>query len=334
MIDFDKKPLSTEYILERVSERDIYEYYLGSRIKTNDLIKCCFHDDRSPSLGFYGDPLKFKCFGCGKQGSVFTFVKELNNLDFKSTLELINKDFKLDGRIFTSSRSNNFSDIDHNRFSSNTSEAIRLKTQIIPTYQAFTKIDYDYWNQYYIPLELLLEYDIKACKLVYIVKKSGEYILWGEYHKNNPIYSYLIDDSYKIYRPLNPTKNGKWISNTTNYDIQGLAQLPSKGELLIITSSLKDVLVLKVLGYNAIALGGEGNRIPDKILDYLYACFDNIIVFYDNDKAGLQYGEKLARDIGTSFIYVPTEYKSTKDISDFIQEYKWEKTIALMNKLI
>jgi 5S rRNA maturation endonuclease (ribonuclease M5) len=123
------------------------------------------------------------------------------------------------------------------------------------------------------------------------------------------------------------------LSTTKKTDIQGMKQLPKKGKLLIITSSMKDLLVLKLFSYNAIALGGEGNDIPDKILDYLYACFDEIIIFYDNDKPGLMYGEIMAKRLGTRFIYIPVEFKE-KDISDFREVHGEDKTRDLLKKLI
>lgn len=335
-IDFDREPLTINTILNKVSEQEIYERYLGTSISMNKLYQCCFHKDSTPSLGFYkskSNNLMFKCFGCGKQGSVFNFVKDLYNIDFRNALNLISKDF----RIYDN----------NDRCSSNTSissiasmdrvlldESLLSRTKIIPTYQPFSIIDYNYWNQYHIPLDLLLEYDIRACKLVYIINKLGEYKYWGNYSKTNPVYSFKIDDVYKIYKPLNPTKVGKWTSNFGNWHIQGLKQLPAKGELLIITSSMKDVLVLKILGYNAIAPHGEGVNIPDKIVDYLYACFDNMVIFYDNDSAGLEYGNRMSDMIGAGNIHIPIEYDDTKDISDYVKKYGLEAGDELMKELL
>jgi hypothetical protein len=329
-INFDEIHLTKRQILERISEQSIYEYYLNDRIKTGTLLKCCFHKDHSPSLGFYkssGGEMIFKCFGCGAQGNVFKFVSDLHNgIDFGKTLNLIQRTFNL-------SKNGHNSPIVCPTISSSTfnEDETDKKTLILPTHRNFNKIDYDFWNQFYIPLPLLLTYDVRACERVYIVKKSGEYVLFAEHTKFNPIYSYQINENYKIYRPYSD-KKGKWASNTDVFDVQGLKQLPAKGELLIITSSLKDVMVLNVMGYNAIALGGEGMRLPEKILDYLWACFDNIVVFYDNDAPGLKYGEALANEIGAGNIYIPVE--EPKDISDYVKKHNFEKGIDLMKQLL
>src|SRR5690606_150280 len=135
------------------------------------------------------------------------------------------------------------------------------------------------------------------------------------------------------YRPNNPDKIGKWFTNATNYHLQGMKQLSEHRELLIITSSLKDVMVLKVLGYEAVAPQGEGMNIPDSIMNYLWATSDNIVVFYDNDKAGLKAGLELSESIGAGNMYIPTKYK-VKDISDFIRMYGDIKAKELLNKLL
>lgn len=332
-ISFDEIYLTSQQILERISEQSIYEYYLHDKIRSDRLHKCCFHKDKNPSLGFYrssSGELVYKCFGCGSQGNVFNFVSRLhNNINFGQTLNLIQKTFNLSKNY---GKNNKIQEsISTKLIESNFQETVR-ETQILPTFRNFNKIDYDFWNRFYIPLPLLLTYNIRACQRVYIVKKSGEYVHFAEHHKNNPIYSYQINNHYKIYRPYSD-KLGKWAGNLNNLDIQGLEQLPDRGELLIITSSMKDLLVLNVLGYNAIALGGEGNNIPDEILKDLWARFDNIIVFYDNDEPGLMYGEKLSSTIGAGNIFIPTEYP-TKDISDYAEKYNIEEADKLMKKLI
>ncbi len=57
---------------------EIYRYYLPD-ISTKKNILCPFHDDRkTKSFGLYGnaDDLKFKCFGCGRQGDSINFIQE------------------------------------------------------------------------------------------------------------------------------------------------------------------------------------------------------------------------------------------------------------------
>src|SRR5437660_1483981 len=50
---------------------------------------CPFHEERTPSFGV--DPIKkvYHCFGCGAGGDVFTFVQEIEGLDFVGALEYL-----------------------------------------------------------------------------------------------------------------------------------------------------------------------------------------------------------------------------------------------------
>ncbi|MDX6643047.1 MAG: primase, partial [Solirubrobacteraceae bacterium] len=50
---------------------------------------CPFHEERTPS--FSVDPLKkvYHCFGCGVGGDVFSFVQEVDGVDFVGALELL-----------------------------------------------------------------------------------------------------------------------------------------------------------------------------------------------------------------------------------------------------
>lgn len=324
-LNFDNIINTKEDLLSKLSEQSIYEYYLGNNIKQGKLYRCPFHEDRTPSMGFKimdDNNLIFNCFSCGSKGNIINFVSKLYNLTYKETLNKIKEDMLVGNTIRSSpTTSSNFT---------------KSSSKLYIVKQNFNIIDFNYWKQYYITLDLLNKYNISACKQVFL-KRSDTIELIVEYKKDNPAYCYTIDGTYKIYRPLSPTKSGKWYNTTGHYNIQGLAQLPSSGDLLFITSSMKDLLVLKVLGYDAIALGGEGNDIPIKVLDYLFACFKEIIIFYDNDEAGIKYAEKFSTKYNLRFIYIPSDFYTTsniKDISDYIKTYGINSTKELIKELL
>jgi DNA primase len=67
---------------------------VGSRITLkkagrNFKALCPFHNEKSPSFIVSPDRQTFKCFGCGKGGSVIDFVMEYEHLDFPEALELL-----------------------------------------------------------------------------------------------------------------------------------------------------------------------------------------------------------------------------------------------------
>jgi DNA primase len=57
--------------------------------------RCPFHDERTPS--FSVNPAKglYYCFGCGKGGDVFSFVRETQGLDFAGAVEWLGERFRI-----------------------------------------------------------------------------------------------------------------------------------------------------------------------------------------------------------------------------------------------
>ena len=50
---------------------------------------CPFHSEKTASFTVYTDSQSFYCFGCQKGGSVFTFVQEIERLDFVGAVKLL-----------------------------------------------------------------------------------------------------------------------------------------------------------------------------------------------------------------------------------------------------
>ena len=50
---------------------------------------CPFHSEKTPSFTVYPDSQSFYCFGCQKGGSVFTFIQEIERLDFVESVKLL-----------------------------------------------------------------------------------------------------------------------------------------------------------------------------------------------------------------------------------------------------
>ncbi len=50
---------------------------------------CPFHEERTPSFGINPLDKVFHCFGCGASGDVFSFVMQVENVDFAGALELL-----------------------------------------------------------------------------------------------------------------------------------------------------------------------------------------------------------------------------------------------------
>ncbi len=75
-------------IKERISiEELVSEYIELKRAGSSFRALCPFHAEKTPS--FYVSPSRrvFKCFGCGKSGDIFTFLQEIEGIEFKEALK-------------------------------------------------------------------------------------------------------------------------------------------------------------------------------------------------------------------------------------------------------
>lgn len=76
-------------ILTQINFEKFYTEHLGKLTTTNGneaLVRCPFHDDKTPSLSINLDTGFYHCFGCGEKGDIFTFYQKINGLNFTVAL--------------------------------------------------------------------------------------------------------------------------------------------------------------------------------------------------------------------------------------------------------
>ena len=77
-------------IKERLDIAEIISGYVKlEKAGTSFKARCPFHNEKTPS--FFVSPARqsFYCFGCGAKGDVFTFIEEVEGLDFRGALKLL-----------------------------------------------------------------------------------------------------------------------------------------------------------------------------------------------------------------------------------------------------
>lgn len=72
------------------------EYVQLKKSGKNYLGLCPFHDEKTPSFSVAEDKQIYHCFGCGKGGSVFKFVQEIEGLSFPEAVEKIGSQTNID----------------------------------------------------------------------------------------------------------------------------------------------------------------------------------------------------------------------------------------------
>ena len=308
--------ITLDDILSKVTEYDIYSRYIG-HFKIGLIYNSPFRKDKNPSFGiFYSKKsgrLLFKDHGTGECGDIIKFVSLYTGItNYNDILNRIVKDLNItNNTVLKASKE----------------YKISTETVIGVVRQDWTDVDKQYWSQFGITIDTLKKFNVSSIKY-YLC--NG--IVKAIYKDTNPMYAYKVYNHFKIYRPL-ADKYTKWRNNLQEYDIQGFQQLPKKGDLLIITKSLKDVMCLYEMGYTAISPASESTFIPDKVLDMLKNSFKRILICFDRDNAGVRNMRKISLKTGLNGFLVHKKYKS-KDISDAVKNNGFEEIKNWLNKTL
>lgn len=109
--------------------------------------------------------------------------------------------------------------------------------------------------------------------------------------------------------------------------------LPKEGaDILCVTKSMKDVMLLYELGIPAIAPCSENLFLTEKQYNALRPNFNHCIVLYDSDKAGVSNLRMIKKQHPEVICTcIPRKY-GAKDISDFYKVHGKRKTIELINE--
>lgn len=298
--------MSLRDLLDKLDDYTIYEYYLGA-FKPGKLMNSPLRaDDKIPSFAIFPSKtggLLFKDHGSGEAGNALKFVRLYRGIKTRDELER--------ELLKIVRRSNPNLNIRTNTYTKLVGSGV---TDIGIVRQPFTDVDKQYWKQFHISIDTLKRFNVFSIKYFLCNR-----VVRGTYKEDSPMYAYKVYDKFKIYRPL-ASKYTKWRTNLTNRHVQGLAELPQEGgNLLIITKSLKDVMCLSEMGFNAIAASSETTFIPDDILQSLRSKWKHIVILYDRDKTGMLKARDYSRQYKFDAIFVHKKFKA-KDISDAVRD--------------
>lgn len=323
--------ITKEYILSRISEFEIFQYYIPNLYSIGKKFSSPFRTDNDPSccIKSYGDGLIFRDFATGENYTAISLVSALYFCDYRTALNKIASDFnlkelKIDLQLVESQVNKVKSSVAKEKVS------IQIKVR-----KWIKELDYQYWV-------IDSGISLKTLNFFKVFPISEFWINSYNFKCKTSTYAYYYgNQEFKI---LNPNKegNGKWYSNTSYDTLQGYNQLPETGDLLIITSSLKDAMRLYEMGYNSIAPTSETGLLPKEAILELESRFTQLVLFYDNDgtftpnpgESGKgKYGAlKNSQEYKIPMIFLPDGEE--KDITDYYKKNGNAKTIQIMQKLL
>jgi hypothetical protein len=319
------KNLTIEEVLKKVSQWDLWRYYIpGVQLKRS--FKSPLRKDENPSASLFvatDGNILLKDFQLGVF-NIWQFLQAMYNLSFIEALQVVDNDFDL--KLSTKPR---FEKPTMEYIGICTDDKIEMhdETKLPIKKRAWSKADQKYWGQFGLEIAFLQSHKIVPLENYWV---NDKLVYW--YTPYDPAYSIEFGEGKrKIYRPL--AKRFKWVTNAKNTDVQGDEFLDATGEILVITKSYKDVLLLKTFGYHSVASQSESTFLPEAKLEDYKTRFQHIFLLWDNDTTGKNYSEKFCTLYNLIPIFVPDE-SGQKDISDYYRMYGGQKAKELLQILI
>lgn len=311
---------------------NVYNHYLGFEVNTHKNFRSPFYDDKKPSCHIYYDAksTSYKFHDHGEpsySGDCFWFVGELYGLDtrrdFLDILKLIVQDLMLPIRV-TDDYPSRF-DKRHIQRKWVRPKAIQEEERIDNKPYKIQTISYSqpfltFWGRYGVDENTLKRYNVINISQFESINSQGEaYTIKAT--GTEPIYGYKGYDYVKIYRPNSTKLRFLYGGRKPSLYCFGLDQLPTKGDVLLITGGEKDVLSLAAHSFNAICFNSETSVIPESLIDGLSLRFRHIVLLYDVDETGIRESEeqKVALEkYKVRSIQLPLSGgQFEKDVSDF-----------------
>ncbi len=299
--------INKEYILERVSQQEIFEEFSGLKVKPGVMYRSPFRNDKHPTGEFRcaNGKIRFVDYSGDFHGDCFDAVQRLYGVDYYKSLDIIAEKFGLiQSQTEYQKRQATTRNIER--------EFSNSRTTIELLVREWEKEDLDYWNKFEINLKTLNFFKVFPAKYVFVNSR-----VVYRYTRSNPGYAYRFGDKeYKVYFPLR--KDKRFINNSVA--IQGLEQLPKEGKLLILTKSLKDVMVLRRFGLYAIAFQTEAIIPSEKDLQPFFENWDRVVSLYDFDPAGVRSANKMKKLYGIQPFFLTPEY-GAKDAAEYVERH-------------
>lgn len=341
MSGFDFSPadiivVSKDWVFSRVSEKEVMDFYLGRSYDYGEMFRSPFRRDRTPTCHVFvsnrNRPM-FRDFAEDKPIDCIEVAQRSTGIwGFYPILRKITEDLGLAGRQERTTLQIQ-EEQDELR-----EKARAQKAHIQIKIQPWQRVDRQYLEKYGLnDTDLLEQFKVYSPEVVWL---HGErYYYWNE---RDPALAYFFgtakdgSERWKIYFYKRRT-SPRFIGNTSR--IQGWVQLPERGNVCVMTKSLKDVMCLSLFNIPAIAMQGEMTLPYPRIVDELKDRFANLYSLYDFDWTGVRAAKKLRDEFAIEPLFLTngrfgTRDFGSKDFSDFVRDHSEEEVKALLREAV
>lgn len=305
-----------EDILERHSEEELFRRYCPEFKKLNVPFKSEFREEQIPScrISRLRVGIRYRDFGSTDPTmDIWAYLMKKFGEDFRTVVNRVAGDLGMVKPLVNPNTSKSVLKIVKDPYD-DPAKKIDIKRR------DWTIFDQKYWGQYEITIDLLEEYNICPISCFWI----------------NGVISYVHDLGYsynyyhhrgtilrKIYQP-NAIRKNKWRSNIDNTVVQGIDNIPKTADLLIISSSMKDIMVLRLIGFPAVAPNSEQAWIPEKVWEKFKQRYKRIVILFDSDEPGFLSACHFSLLYNVPYIVIPPYLfkPGFKDPSDLVSQVK------------
>lgn len=311
--------IRTKLAIDSVPSNWVFEHYcrLQEKLHGQDVkITSLFNPaERTPSMHiFYDeDEYVFRDYSSGKGGNGTWLVAQLFNISEASAELKIRTSFDKQEII-----TDNIPMKKVGRFKVTS----HMKRQ-------WNTLDVKFWTDFNIGSKMLKKYNVFPLEQ-YTMSKATDDGIEEIIIRGQGIYGYFNSggELYKVYQPYREKQ--KFI-NVMRY-VQGSEQLTYTKPLLLVCSSLKDMMTLETLDFNVevVAPASENTMLAKSVLSAYSLKYKGIMTFFDNDSAGRNSMQKYKDKYGIPGIFL----KMSKDLSDSVRDFGVEKTKQYLTPLI
>ena len=308
--------ITKKELLTHRTEEEYMSFYLGI-IPDNGVHNNPLRRDRKPSASFYrakDGQLIFRDWANGERLNFVDIVMKKFQVNFDKALKTIANDF---GIISKPHYEKNQAAVKYSGEKLNNTSNTLLQGEFIP----FKDSDIKWWKSFGISEATLKKYNVYNIKSIFL---NGYPSFFSS--DRDPIYGYYFGkeggrELWKMYMPKR--QSFRFLLNTNK--VQGFKQLPKEGEILVVTKSLKDVMVFHEMGIPAIATQGETVLLTSKQYEILSKRFKRIVFNFDWDLAGKTALIKSRRKFAGIAMTFTNPETQAKDISDYVKKFGFEK---------
>ena len=338
-------------VLGRVDIVDVISRYIPLKRAGSNFSACCpFHWEKTPS--FMVSPTKqiFKCFGCGKWWNVFTFIQEIERIDFRDAVkvlaeqehidvsqyqqvsaytqkyqddkEKLKRMQKLAQDFFVESLKNNQTALDYLH------EKRHLDDKLISEFWIWYANDKHYELLNMLRSKWFTDDDLLEASLAKR-NANGEIYAFFRNRITFPIYDLMKNVVGFSARVINPDDAPKYINSAENrafekskilYGLSHAKQYINTHQKLIVVEWQMDVIWLARLWF-PVWVATSWTALTEQHIKILKRHTENLFLLFDNDQAGRQATFRAlklcyAQDLFPKIISLPDWFKDADDLAN------------------